>query len=128
MMQTATATRSVSLTRRERSILALVARGLTNQEIADALHLSMLTVKCILHRACVKLKVRTRNQAVLCALRQGAIGIQDIYSLGELAELLDSLAPELIVRVSQRVEENHRKRRLDSVTDAPTYGWTRRLP
>ena len=94
------------LSKRERDILVLVGRGLTNQEIADQLWISMRTVKCILHRACVKLSVRTRDQAVLKALRERAIGIQDMYSIEELAELMASLPPELIATVAQRVEQN----------------------
>ncbi len=77
------------LSNREKDILVLVGRGLTNQEIADQLWISMRTVKCILHRACVKLEVRTRDQAVLKGLRDRAIGIQDGRPAGfyDVAEL-----------------------------------------
>ena len=94
------------LSKRERDIVTLVGRGLTNQEIADQLWISMRTVKCILHRACVKLGVRSRELAVLKGLRDGAIEVQDMYSIDELAELMATLPPELITTVSKRVEQN----------------------
>ncbi|MBE0481116.1 MAG: helix-turn-helix transcriptional regulator [Dehalococcoidia bacterium] len=105
-------TRDNVLTKRERDILALVGRGMTNQEIGDQLYISARTVKCTLHRACVKMGVRTRDQAVIRALRRRAIDIRDIFSLDELAELLSSLSPELITKVAQRVEQNIRTREM----------------
>jgi len=102
------------LSNREKDILVLVGRGLTNQEIADQLWISMRTVKCILHRACVKLEVRTRDQAVLKGLRDRAIGIQDMYSIEEMAELMASLPPELIAMVAQRVEQRVKQNNIGS--------------
>jgi DNA-binding NarL/FixJ family response regulator len=45
----------VRLSAREREVAGLAARGLTNQEIAERLHLSVRTVESHLYRASVKL-------------------------------------------------------------------------
>ncbi|MGB2583865.1 MAG: helix-turn-helix transcriptional regulator [Dehalococcoidia bacterium] len=103
-------------TKRERDVLALAGRGLTNQEIADELFISTLTVKCTLHRACVRLGARNRTQAVILAMRRGALHILDMFSTDDLAELLASLPPELMASVCQRVEQNHMQNRLPSST------------
>jgi DNA-binding CsgD family transcriptional regulator len=54
------------LTSREREILALVARGRTNREIAVALWISPHTVRTHLEHVFEKLSVRTRAAAVAC--------------------------------------------------------------
>ena len=90
-----------ALTPRERQVLALVGRGLTNQEIADQLFTSTSTVKLCLHQACVKLGARNRAQAVIVALKRGAFDTREMYSLDELADLLASLGPEAIEMVAQ---------------------------
>lgn len=53
-----------ALTERERSLLALVAEGLTNQAIAQRLSLTLGTVKWHLHNIYKKLGVRNRGQAI----------------------------------------------------------------
>jgi DNA-binding CsgD family transcriptional regulator len=105
------------LTNRERDVLALAGRGLTNQEIADSLFISTRTVKCTLHRACVRLEARNRTQAVILAMRQGALHILDMFSADDLADLLASLPPELMVSICQRAEQNHIRKRLSSSTE-----------
>ncbi|WP_137817174.1 LuxR C-terminal-related transcriptional regulator [Pseudomonas sp. 2FG] len=50
---------------REREILRFVAAGLSNREIAQAVHLSEATIKWHLHNLFAKLGVRSRTQAVL---------------------------------------------------------------
>jgi ATP/maltotriose-dependent transcriptional regulator MalT len=52
------------LTERERTILAFIAEGLSNQEIADRLILSLGTVKWYTGQIYSKLGVQTRTQAV----------------------------------------------------------------
>ncbi len=51
-----------SLTVREREVSALVAAGLTNQEVADRLHVSVRTVENHLHRTYGKLGITTRSE------------------------------------------------------------------
>lgn len=50
---------------REREILRFVAAGLSNRDIAQAVHLSEATIKWHLHNLFAKLGVRSRTQAVL---------------------------------------------------------------
>jgi DNA-binding NarL/FixJ family response regulator len=59
------------LTTREREVLALVATGLTNAEIADALQLSPLTAKTHVSKILMKLGARDRVQLVVIAYRTG---------------------------------------------------------
>jgi len=61
------------VTPREREVLVLVARGLSNQEIADRLHLSAATVKTHVGRLFDKLAVRDRAQLVIAAYESGLI-------------------------------------------------------
>ncbi|MFE7121524.1 response regulator [Streptomyces sp. NPDC057654] len=59
------------LTAREAEVLALVADGLSNSEIADALHVSAATVKTHINNLFAKTGVRDRAQAVRYAYRHG---------------------------------------------------------
>ena len=61
------------LTDREREVLSLVAYGLSNDEIADRLCLSPLTVKSHINRAMSKLGVRDRAQLVVVAYQSGLV-------------------------------------------------------
>jgi two-component system, NarL family, nitrate/nitrite response regulator NarL len=57
------------LTERERDILKLVGRGMTNREIGDHVHLSEKTIKHYITNILQKLQVRSRVEAALLAAR-----------------------------------------------------------
>ena len=59
------------LTHRESEIVALIARGLSNRDIADLTHLSINSIKTYIRTAYRKMGVKTRPRAVLWALRHG---------------------------------------------------------
>ncbi|WP_030435252.1 response regulator [Actinoplanes subtropicus] len=61
------------LTAREQEIAELVARGLSNDEIADRMVISPLTVKTHVNRAMMKLHCRDRAQLVVWAYESGLI-------------------------------------------------------
>jgi DNA-binding NarL/FixJ family response regulator len=62
-----------TLTDREREVVALVAEGLSNQEIAHRLVMSPWTAKTHVSRAMMKLGVRDRAQLVVIAFESGLV-------------------------------------------------------
>jgi DNA-binding NarL/FixJ family response regulator len=102
----------VALNKGEREVLILVARGLTNQEIAKQIKASTLKVKTLIHQACTKLEAHNRIQAVFFALRYKIINIRDIFTLEELAELMASLSPESVEKIAQFVRQKPGFRKL----------------
>ncbi|MBN1427225.1 MAG: response regulator transcription factor [Anaerolineae bacterium] len=64
------------LTEREMEILKLIARGLTNQEMAESLTISERTVANHISGILGKLHLANRTQAALYALRQGLVSLE----------------------------------------------------
>jgi len=67
-----------ALTEREREVLRLATRGLSNQHIANELCLSLRTVQAHLGHIFNKLQVSSRTEAVVRALKEGWITLEDI--------------------------------------------------
>jgi DNA-binding NarL/FixJ family response regulator len=61
------------LTEREREVMALVAEGLSNDEIAERLYVSPMTAKTHVSRAMTKLAARDRAQLVVLAYESGLV-------------------------------------------------------
>ncbi|MBI5567004.1 MAG: response regulator transcription factor [Chloroflexi bacterium] len=64
------------LTEREVQVLALVARGLANQEIADKLFIGERTVRTHISNILGKLHLANRTQAALYAQREGLVHLE----------------------------------------------------
>ena len=64
------------LTEREVQVLALVARGLSNQEIADQLFIGERTVRTHISNILGKLHLANRTQAALYAQREGLVHLE----------------------------------------------------
>lgn len=65
------------LTAREVDVLRLIARGLTNQEIAEELIISVATVYTHVSNILAKLHLASRTQAALYALKEGIASLDD---------------------------------------------------
>ena len=61
------------LTNREQEILLLIAQGMSNQEIADELFITLKTVKTHVSNILAKLEVEDRTQAAIYAFKHGLI-------------------------------------------------------
>ena len=67
------ATTLAGVTEREREVLTLIGRGLSNAEIAQALYITMATTKSHVSRLLAKLGARDRAQLVIAAYETGLI-------------------------------------------------------
>ncbi|MEO0012169.1 MAG: hypothetical protein RLZZ535_558, partial [Cyanobacteriota bacterium] len=61
------------LTSRETEILALIAAGKSNNEIARQLHITIGTVRVHVHAILSKLEVRDRTSAAIMAIQQNLV-------------------------------------------------------
>ncbi len=66
------------LSEREMEVLRLATGGLSNQEIADNLYLSLRTIQAHLGHIFNKLQVSSRTEAVVRALKEGWVSLEDI--------------------------------------------------
>jgi DNA-binding NarL/FixJ family response regulator len=64
---------AVALTQREQEVLSLVAEGAADKEIAEALSLSVHTVKSHIRNILAKIQQNHRHEAALYAVREGLI-------------------------------------------------------
>jgi len=66
------------LSEREAEVLKLATRGLSNQEIANELYISLRTVQAHLGHIFNKLQVSSRTEAVVRSLKEGWVTLEDI--------------------------------------------------
>jgi len=66
---------TIDLSTREEEVLTLIARGNTNQQIADALYLSVKTIETYRSRLSKKLGLSSRSQMVTYAIEAGLLGL-----------------------------------------------------
>jgi DNA-binding NarL/FixJ family response regulator len=64
-----------ALTIRQQQLISLVAKGLTNKEIASQLNLSEYTIKNHIHRIMKQVEAESRHEAVEAARASGYAGI-----------------------------------------------------
>jgi DNA-binding CsgD family transcriptional regulator len=103
------------LTKEERDVLLLTAlhpnsKHLSYSEISQRLGISVTKVKTLIHQACEKLGADNRNEAVLMAMKQGEIKLNELLSLDELAEILGSLDSEILLCIANTVRQNPTKK------------------
>ena len=66
------------LSEREKDVLRQLAHGRTNREIGEALHVSEETIKTHVGNILSKLQLSHRTQAVVYALKQGIVSLDDL--------------------------------------------------
>ena len=66
---------TAGLSHRERQVLELVAKGLTNKEVANTLQISQFTVRNHLNHITEKLEVSDRTEAIFIAIQTGIITV-----------------------------------------------------
>ena len=64
------------LTKREKEILSLVAKGYSNKEIAEMLFLSVKTIETHRSHIVEKLQLRTRSELVNYAIKKGLLDVE----------------------------------------------------
>jgi DNA-binding CsgD family transcriptional regulator len=91
------------LSKREQEILELVARGLTNQEIARDLVITLNTVKVHLRNIFAKLEANSRTEAIVKAAQAGWINVGGLEETTEEAAPAPSLPPDPALARWQRL-------------------------
>jgi DNA-binding CsgD family transcriptional regulator len=91
------------LSKREQEILDLVARGLTNQEIARDLVITLNTVKVHLRNIFAKLEASSRTEAIVKAAQAGWIHVAGMEEAGEPGDVAPVLPSEPGLAAWQRV-------------------------
>ncbi|MGY1644421.1 response regulator [Geodermatophilus sp. SYSU D00703] len=76
-LRSGTDTGLAELTNREREAVALVAQGLSNDQVAERMVISPLTAKTHVNRAMAKLHARDRAQLVVLAYESGLVAPRD---------------------------------------------------
>jgi NarL family two-component system response regulator LiaR len=69
------------LTEREAEVLQLVAQGCSNRDISEQLGISNATVRSHMSSILAKLKLSSRTQAAIYALRQGLASLNDVLHM-----------------------------------------------
>ena len=74
---------AIHMTRREREVVALIADGLSNKEIADKLHLSAYTVKSHVHNILEKMALHSRVQIATYS-----------FTIDKVSDIAGTISPE----------------------------------
>lgn len=98
------------LTKEEKDVIILAAthlgkQHLNNAKIGQHLGISVTRVKRLIHRACVKLGADNRIEAIALAIRRGEIRLDELYTLDETVEFLNSLDPDVLIRIARIMRE-----------------------
>ncbi len=94
------------LTEGERDVLILVGYGLTNKEIAGWLCISASTVRNRLSQACSKLGAASRGDAVMLALKQGALSMSRLYTVDDIFQFLSPMGYETLEKIARLLARN----------------------
>ena len=95
-----------------RQLQVLVGQGFTNREIAENLFVSVNTVKSVLNKICLKLGARSREEAIMLALKQREIELSEFVSLDEIAGCLAHLKPESLAKIARLLAQRLEQKRL----------------
>ncbi len=105
------------LSEREQVILRLVATGLSNQQIANQLGISINTVKVHLRNVFGKIGAASRTEATLYAVRTGLVAVERAHTL--LPDAVDTLPPVPVVEAPLAEAPSHREESINDVLVLP---------
>ncbi len=103
-------TKRTILTKEEQDILisaTLYSHGrlLNIREIGQRIGMPDSKVNTLIHKICIKLEAQDKNEAIIIALKRGDIKLNEFWSLDELAELFDSLSPDMLSSIANIVRQ-----------------------